>query len=475
MPKPKISAALNNCPLHILTGHLSETFTQLAIFEHNYSERYLGQDKDNPTLDQYLTQQLNDACGIGSIDKSQEYLKSYQMLKKCFSNFYELEHAQKPLTFQRLSSLFKTFNNKHDQQIIIGPVMRVFLQQQMASLTEKTELFAIIDETSPEEFIQKQTTIQDNGRYDSLSDDLTAAFIAQPLGIELIINKSGQPPRTHELMNAMTTLNVYHEGGASGASAGGHWELTQNIDHRLDYAITQGCQFKELADLFSLGLQEISKAALEIIRSQVRLSATLSDRLSSDVTALYSPMIERLQDVAKAELDASTISIDKVHDVIRQIEEQTINIKTSPKSVESSKNLEKHSTYQIDAELRLDSTDSSVNPSHSNRMHHQNHHFKKPVQTETDQNQPVKPTNSYKPNYSFMLQTSKILLGTMAGISLVIIALSTMDMVAPVLAVTIGLATVGGFTATKAYRFFCNSDVARKEESSVFQPDIKLD
>ena len=88
MPKPKISAALNNCPLHILTEQLSVTFSQLAIFESDYSEHHSGQNVTAKTLDQYLAEQLNEIYGISSLDKCHEYIHAYQLLKQCFYNDY---------------------------------------------------------------------------------------------------------------------------------------------------------------------------------------------------------------------------------------------------------------------------------------------------------------------------------------------------------------------------------------------------
>ena len=474
MPKPKISAALNNCPLHILTEQLSVTFSQLAIFESDYSEHHSGQNVTAKTLDQYLAEQLNEIYGISSLDKCHEYIHAYQLLKQCFSEFYELTQDQESLTFQQLSALLNTYQNQHDQQIIFGPVLRAYLKYQMISLSDKTEIFAIIDDLSLEEFTRKLTTIQDTGRYDSLSDDLTAAFIAQPLGIQLIANKSGQPPRSHDLTNKITTLNIYHEGDASGASAGGHWELTMVSDDRHDYSNSQDCQFKNLSDLFALGRQDITEAALEIIKSQVRFSTTMSDQLNSDDIALYAPMIERLQGVARAEIDASTISTGNVQIFLEMVEKQIIDSKKTP-VIDSQERLEKQLSLFDDADLQPVSTSSPVDPSFSDNFHSQNHHFDENTPPDARQNHHHKDKKTFEPNYSFMLTAGQMLLGTMAGISLVVIALAAMDIVTPVVAVTIGLATVGSFTATNLYRFYNNNNIDNQEDSTAFHPDIKLD
>lgn len=158
MPKPKISAALNNCPLHILTEQLSVTFFQLTIFESNYSEHHLGQDVATKTLDQYLAEQLNEIYGIGSLEICHEYIHSYQLLKQYFAEFYGLTHDHESLTFQQLSVLLNTYQNQHDQQIIFGSVLRIYLKYQMISLSEKNVCKALQEPKLILQQFQQQTS-----------------------------------------------------------------------------------------------------------------------------------------------------------------------------------------------------------------------------------------------------------------------------------------------------------------------------
>lgn len=156
------------------------------------------------------------------------------------------------------------------------------------------------------------------------------------------------------------------------------------------------------------------------------------------------------------------------------VEKQIIDSIRTP-VIDSPEQLEKQLSLHDDANLQPDSTSSPVAPSYSDKIHTQDRHSEKNTPLNIRQNHLNKDKNLFEPNYSFMLTAGKMLLGTMAGVSLVVITLAAMDIVTPVVAVTIGLATVGSFTATNLYRFYNNNNMDKQDGSNAFHPDIKLD
>ncbi len=212
MPFPKLSAVLNNCPLHALTPEIKSEIIKFGADEHY---------KNN-------------------------YAANYVQLKNDFAAFYGLE--SKNFSWEHFATLLKNYN-EFDTQIILGPVLRSFMKKSMAE-NEDVPLLAMVEDISTEEYINSKTEINPRtGRYESLSPDELFTFVSKHLGFGLTYHPQGEPSVTCELPAAISIIDIYHQGGIDGAQAGGHWERTNKGEASINVQNQDDTQLNTLIQL----------------------------------------------------------------------------------------------------------------------------------------------------------------------------------------------------------------------------------
>lgn len=248
MPFPSISGVLNNCPLHVLTPELRTEIQSLA------DESY---------------------------DLSVEVKEKYEILKTEFALFYDIDPSN--FSWKRFYARLENHNG-FDLQIILGPVLRKF----MAKMMENHSSTAIAQagderfvEKSTAEFIAYKTEVQEeDGRYASLSPDEMFLFVAAPLGLTVayhqdaerrVFEPSDPGPRQRR---RSPLIEMFHQGGVEGASAGGHFERTENVSERIDYEKDlQGSHLRVVAGLFRNDTPAITALGLQLLCLYMRIAA----------------------------------------------------------------------------------------------------------------------------------------------------------------------------------------------------------
>lgn len=182
----KTPTVLNNCGLYLLVPEIKH-----AIMQFSLNPRYNNQ-----------------------------YQSGYNQLKDLFAEYYELTE----FTWPQFAAILQQYN-LHDTQIILGPVLRKFMQINAAT----DDLTQIDPET---------------GRYLSLSIQELHTYVGQYLGFTLI-DKTTDIDDVFKTKNQIDTIEFYHEGG-DGAQNGGHWtrkqsnklQINNNIKNQLDLILT---------------------------------------------------------------------------------------------------------------------------------------------------------------------------------------------------------------------------------------------
>ena len=198
MTEPKLSAVLNNCPLHALTPEIKREISRIANNEGGRNQNY----------------------------------PNYVELKRHFAEYYQLD--PNALSWQQFAAILNEYN-AFDVQIIMGPVLRSFMKNQLT----QHELLSVLAEEqrcSPIEYVNKFTEIDGNtARYRSLSPDELFAYASNALGISLHYYPQNDKDITITANDPIAIVSIYHQGSLEGAQQGGHWERTPNETDRLDY------------------------------------------------------------------------------------------------------------------------------------------------------------------------------------------------------------------------------------------------
>ncbi|MCX7091339.1 MAG: phage holin family protein [Legionellales bacterium] len=238
---PKISAALNNCPLHVLTPELRADIKSLAENEEAFPAKFKP---------------------------------AYETLKAQFSAFY-LSDREESFSWQEFHTLLLSYN-EFDIQILFGPVLRSVMAVNIRASRE--QLFSIygMDDEEQEKFISAKTSLQDNGRYESLSPDEVFVYVAAHLGLMLTYHQGDQIrsfPDDGTLADfaGRPMVDLFHEGGVDGAGAGGHWERTGDKAERTDYAQEMNANLHMVAGLFPQDSLEVTATGFELLRLHVAL------------------------------------------------------------------------------------------------------------------------------------------------------------------------------------------------------------
>lgn len=258
---PRISGVLNNCPLHVLTPELRAEIVLLAE---------------------------------GESQLSGNFILGYDLFKTKFAEFYGIE----PMSFawQAFAALLKPHND-FDLQMILGPVLRSFLAENMRKDQGNTLLYQAADERycgpDIDDFINYKTQIQENGRYASLSPDEMFTFVAGPLGLAVKYHQEGQDRQFPEdeqqvaLFVGRPCIAMFHHGGLEGAGAGGHFERTLGEEGRIDYEQAPDVHLRIVAELFKQDSPEITNIGLYLLRSYMAIIVYKFRNRDADVYEMF--------------------------------------------------------------------------------------------------------------------------------------------------------------------------------------------
>jgi len=240
MPYPRLSAIINNCGLHALTPEIKAEVLRFAAIK-NHQNGYNAQ---------------------------------YEQLKTAFARYYGFMN----LNWKEFSDILNNYN-PFDTQMILGPVLRLFMKEQLESNPETPEN-ARLRGKSTIDYIKEFTDFNPRShRYSSLEAEDIAKTVANPLGFnlrqefdegvyyDLNVDGSGQPkPRS------IAVINLYHLGG-DGAEAGGHYERTINPDDIHEYKNDHDTKLHEISELLLGSDEEFSiQFGLDLIKKHVMLT-----------------------------------------------------------------------------------------------------------------------------------------------------------------------------------------------------------
>ena len=240
MPYPRLSAIINNCGLHALTPEIKAEILRFgAIVNHQNG-----------------------------------YNAQYEQLKAAFARYYGFTN----LNWKEFSDILNSYN-PFDTQMILGPVLRLFMKEQLESNPETPENARRAGK-STHDFIKYHTEFDPRSRrYSSLETEDIARNVANPLGFnlreeyegglyfDLNVDDSFQPKPP-----SIAIISVHHLGGA-GAEAGGHYERTTNIADIHEYKNDLDTKLREISELLLGSDEEFSiQFGLDLIKKQVILT-----------------------------------------------------------------------------------------------------------------------------------------------------------------------------------------------------------
>ncbi|KTD71891.1 hypothetical protein [Legionella tucsonensis] len=240
MPYPKISAALNNCPLHAITPELVQ-----EIYRFAKDEQYNNQHND-----------------------------TYAELKNNFAEFYGFDSND--LSWKQFAGILKQYN-PFDIQIMMGPVLRLFMAVQLDKPAIYRE-FVPGAHKAKEEVIAEYTQINpETARYASLDQYDLATLVCKPLGFSL----NYIPQEEHGIEETIDPdiplpnpqlITICHTGDHRGASHGGHWERTTDALERIEYKKHKSTQLHHYLTLLGHDPQ-VNIAGFTFLKQHVQLTA----------------------------------------------------------------------------------------------------------------------------------------------------------------------------------------------------------
>ncbi len=247
MPFPKLSAVFNNCPLHALTPEIKEQVLRFAAIK----------GYDNGHNDQY------------------------EQLKVAFATFYDIDPTV--LDWQQLAGILNSYN-AFDTQIILGPVLRLYMKDEVGG-NEDIGIIAMTNDMSVEQYLAHLTEVNPaNARYFSLSPDEVAAYVAKQLGFNIEYHPQLGAINIIHATNPISTIGMFHSGGAEGAEAGGHWERTNNGEGSIDYKNAADTQLLDISNLLGNEL-DLNEVGLRLLKNHMRLTLNGQAILGTDVFA----------------------------------------------------------------------------------------------------------------------------------------------------------------------------------------------
>lgn len=240
MPSPKISAVLNNCPLHAITPELVK-----EIYRYGQDEHY-----DN------------------------HHNEAYHLLKNKFAEFYGFDVDN--FSWEQFAAILKQYN-PFDIQILMGPVLRLFIGAQL-------EINPRLGDVRTYSHIRADTA-----RYESLDPGELAEMVCNPLGFSLKFI----PQQGHGLENTLipdvplpipTEITICHTGNREGAGSGGHWERTLDPSQQVCYEERISTQLLHYSHLLGHNAN-VNPTGFDLIKSHVQLTASLLE--GNDVKAEF--------------------------------------------------------------------------------------------------------------------------------------------------------------------------------------------
>ena len=271
MPQIKLSAILNNCPLHSLVPEIVGEINKFAIngaYNNNHNA-------------------------------------SYNDLKRHFALFYAL--PPEGFTWKQFAALLNEYN-PFDTQLLLSPVLRSLLKTIMTP-HEDTFVSALgNDFGSNEEYISASTELLPTGRYRSLSPDELFLFLAKPLGISILYHPQAGDSRGFDADANLATVSIYHQGNIEGAQAGGHWERVKDKADYIDYQKTGDTKLNFLTSILD---EQTSSYGLELVKKHTQLTLHALSHGKESVLGEY------------ASLEIA----------VEQINQYTFNIKSVPKEL----------------------------------------------------------------------------------------------------------------------------------------------
>ncbi|AWN73138.1 hypothetical protein LEAN103870_05030 [Legionella anisa] len=273
MPYPKISAVLNNCPLHTITPELVQEIYHFAKDEH-------------------YNNQHNDA---------------YAALKRNFAEFYGFD--PNAFSWKLFAGILKQYN-PFDIQIMMGPVLRGFMAVQLGKpgIYEKLPPKA---GRSKANAIEECTEIDRTARYTSLEQDELAILVCNPFGFSLrYIPQEGDEyaatiDPTIPLPNPQC-ITIYHTGNPLGAGYGGHWERTTNPLEQINYEGHKSTQLLHYSTLLGHDSQ-VNPTGFRLLQHHVQLTARRlrGEKVDIELCALHNAItliekyLKNIQEVPK--------------------------------------------------------------------------------------------------------------------------------------------------------------------------------
>lgn len=253
MPYQKMSAILNNCPLHTLAPELTQEiikFSQDSQYDNGFNPAYLH-------------------------------------LKNCFAEVFKLQSDT--FTWQAFAGILSNYN-PFDIQILMGITLRRFMKDQLKHNVIFKEMHQGLPSEDMQHAIDDDTEIvtedkdPEKARYRSLSSDQMFAYAYAPLGFNITayVAKDHTPIKIpiNPLPQPIGTITVYHEGG-DGAGQGGHWEREPDAQNQIDYSFLPDSKLKKLSDLLGQDLLvnpigfKLLTLHVQIIAKQSPLNVTL--------------------------------------------------------------------------------------------------------------------------------------------------------------------------------------------------------
>lgn len=235
MPFPRLSALFNNCALHALTPEICAEVKKYAV-NTNYDNQH------NP-----------------------EYLR----LKGIFADYYGFGEFDWEYFAEILD-----FYNPFDAQLILGPVLRVFMKESLRR-NEFTPWLAEVDGISLEQYIDNytETSTALGGRYRSLAPDELSTHVASPLGLSLCYHPQEGETQQFRAENPIAEVTIYHVGDLEG-KASGHWERVANVTDPecIDYQHQESTQLACLIPLLGQE-QALNVYGKKLVQDHIQLVA----------------------------------------------------------------------------------------------------------------------------------------------------------------------------------------------------------
>ncbi|CAM2861691.1 hypothetical protein [Legionella worsleiensis] len=241
MSFPKISAVLNNCPLHALTPEIKD-----EILKFGENELY-----------------------------ENAYLQAYSDLKNKFAVFYGF--APEEFTWKSFAEILLSYN-AFDTQIILGPVLRSFMKDHMTH-DDFVSVLAQANNTTPEQYINRMAELQDDtGRYASLAPDEVFKYVCKNLGLSLTYHSQEGQSINFAAPEPLATIHLYHQGGLDGAQVGGHWERTEQGMQSINTQNQDDTQLNGIIQLLGESSQ-VNSFGFELLIKHVQTNAKDLEKL----------------------------------------------------------------------------------------------------------------------------------------------------------------------------------------------------